>query len=75
VVRSVGAHSGCGGGTYVAPGTAHFTRVAFARPYVLMCLVFTGASCYSFAALGDLGLITQEAAVTMPFFFVLLCIP
>ena len=50
-------------------------RVAFARPYVLMCLVFTGASCYSFAALGDLGLITREAVVTIPFFLVLLCIP
>ena len=50
-------------------------RVAFARPYVMMCLVFTGAFCYSFASLGDLGLITREATVTVPFFLVMLCIP
>jgi hypothetical protein len=50
-------------------------RAAFARPYVMMCLVFTGAFCYSFASLGNLGLITREAVVTMPFFLVVLCIP
>ena len=50
-------------------------RTAFARPYVMMCLIFTGAFCYSFASLGNLGLITREAVVTMPFFLVLLCIP
>jgi hypothetical protein len=50
-------------------------RAAFARPYVMMCVIFTGAFCYSFASLGNLGLITREAVVTMPFFLVLLCIP
>jgi hypothetical protein len=50
-------------------------RAAFARPYVMMCVVFTGAFCYSFASLGNLGLITREAVVTMPFFLVALCIP
>jgi hypothetical protein len=50
-------------------------RAAFARPYVLMCVFFTGAFCYSFASLGNLGLITREAVVTMPFFLVVLCIP
>lgn len=50
-------------------------RAALARPYVLMCIFFTGAFCYSFASLGNLGLITREATVTMPFFLVLLCIP
>jgi hypothetical protein len=50
-------------------------RVAFARPYVMMSLIFTGAFCYSFASLGNLGLITREAVVTMPFFLVVLCIP
>ena len=50
-------------------------RAALARPYVLMCLIFTGAFCYSFASLGNLGLITREAVVTLPFFLVLLCIP
>jgi hypothetical protein len=50
-------------------------RTSFARPYVMMCVFFTGAFCYSFASLGNLGLITREAVVTMPFFLVLLCIP
>jgi hypothetical protein len=50
-------------------------RAAFARPYVLMCLIFTAAFCYSFASLGDLGLITREATVTVPFFLAVLCIP
>jgi hypothetical protein len=50
-------------------------RAAFARPYVMMCVFFTGAFCYSFASLGNLGLITREAVVTMPFFLVMLCIP
>src|SRR6185437_5321017 len=50
-------------------------RAAFARPYVMMCVIFTGAFCYSFASLGNLGLITREAVVTMPFFLVMLCIP
>jgi hypothetical protein len=40
-----------------------------------MCLLFTAAFCYAFASLGNLGLITREATVTMPFFLVLLCIP
>jgi hypothetical protein len=50
-------------------------RAAFARPYVMMCVVFTGAFCYSFASLGNLGLIAREAVVTMPFLLVMLCIP
>jgi hypothetical protein len=50
-------------------------RAAFARTYVMMCVIFTGAFCYSFASLGNLGLITREAVVTMPFFLVVLCIP
>ena len=45
-------------------------RAAFARPYVMMCVIFTGAFCYSFASLGNLGLITREAVVTLPFFLV-----
>jgi hypothetical protein len=50
-------------------------RAGLARPYVIMCLLFTAAFCYAFASLGNLGLITREATVTMPFFLVLLCIP
>lgn len=50
-------------------------RAALARPYVIMCIVFTGAFAYAFAALGNLGLITREATVMLPFFLVTLCIP
>jgi hypothetical protein len=50
-------------------------RASFARPYVMMCVIFTGAFCYAFASLGNLGLITREAVVTVPFFLVVLCIP
>ncbi len=41
----------------------------------MICVIFTGAFCYSFASLGNLGLITREAVVTMPFFLVVLCVP
>ena len=50
-------------------------RAALARPYVIMCGLYTGAFAYSFAALGNLGLITREATVLLPFFLVLLCVP
>jgi hypothetical protein len=50
-------------------------RVAFARPYVMMCVFYTAAFCYFFAALGNQGLITREATVVLPFFLVPLCIP
>jgi hypothetical protein len=50
-------------------------RVALARTYVTMCLFFTGSFLYAFAALGNLGLITRERTVMLPFLLVLLCIP
>jgi hypothetical protein len=50
-------------------------RAALARPYVIMCAIYTAAFAYSFAALGNLGLITREATVLLPFFLVLLCVP
>lgn len=50
-------------------------RAALARPYLILCGLFTAAFCYAFAALGNLGLITRESAVLMPFFLVLLCVP
>jgi hypothetical protein len=50
-------------------------RAALARPYLIMCLAFTAAFAYTFAALGNLGLITREATVMLPFFLVLLCVP
>jgi len=50
-------------------------RASLARPYLLMCTVFVAAFAYAFAALGNLGLITRESTVMLPFFLVLLCIP
>jgi hypothetical protein len=50
-------------------------RAAMARPYLIMCVIFTGSFAYAFAALGNLGLITREAAVMLPFFLVVLCVP
>jgi hypothetical protein len=50
-------------------------RVAFNKPYVMLAGVFSVAFCYTFAALGNLGLITRERTLLFPLFLVLLCIP
>jgi hypothetical protein len=50
-------------------------RAAFARPYLIMCLIFVGSFCYFFASLGNLGLIAREASVMVPLYLALLCIP
>ncbi len=50
-------------------------RTAFARPYVMMCAFYTFGFIYAFAALGNLGLITRERTMLLPFLLVLLCIP
>jgi hypothetical protein len=50
-------------------------RVVLARSYVAMCLFFTAAFLYAFAALGNLGLITRERTAMIPFLLVLTCIP
>jgi len=50
-------------------------RAAFARSYVMLCLVFSLMFFYAFAALGNLGLITRERTLLFPYLLVLLCIP
>lgn len=50
-------------------------RAAFSRAYVMMCAVYSGAFIYTFAALGNLGLITRERTLLFPFLMVLLSIP
>lgn len=50
-------------------------RTSFARPYVLLCVVYSAAFIYAFAALGNLGLIERERTMLLPFLFVPLCIP
>ena len=50
-------------------------RAAFARAYVMMCVVYSAFFIYAFASLGNLGLITRERTLLFPFLLVLLCIP
>ncbi len=50
-------------------------RASFARPYVMMCTIYSILFAYAFAALGNLGLIARERTLLFPFFLVLLCIP
>ncbi|HEY4947733.1 MAG TPA: hypothetical protein VII19_07520, partial [Acidimicrobiales bacterium] len=50
-------------------------RASLARTYVVMCLVFSATFLYAFSSLSNLGLISRERTVMMPFFLVLLCIP
>ena len=50
-------------------------RASFALPYVMMCTIYSILFVYSFAALGNLGLIARERTLLFPFFLVLLCIP
>jgi hypothetical protein len=50
-------------------------RAAFARPYVMLCAVYTFTFIYTFAALGNLGLIQRERTMMLPFLLVLLCVP
>ncbi|MGH9018595.1 MAG: hypothetical protein ACRDY1_12670, partial [Acidimicrobiales bacterium] len=50
-------------------------RVGRERPFVILCMVYSVAFIYSFAALGNLGLITRERTVLFPFLLVLLAVP
>ena len=50
-------------------------RASFLRPYVFVCFVYSIVFVYAFAALGNLGLITRERTLLLPFLFVLLAIP
>jgi hypothetical protein len=50
-------------------------RAAFTRPYILLCLLYTLAFPYAFAALNNLGLIDRERVLLLPFLLVLLAIP
>ena len=50
-------------------------RASFARPYLMLCTVYSIVFIYTFAALGNLGLIERERVMLLPFFLVLLCVP
>ena len=50
-------------------------RVCAQRPYVLMALFYSLLFVYSFATLGNLGLITRERTLLLPLLFTVLAIP
>ena len=50
-------------------------RASFARPYVMLCTIYCILFVYTFAALGNLGLIARERTLLLPFLLVLICIP
>ncbi len=50
-------------------------RTMFARPYVMMCVIYSILFVYAFAALGNLGLIYRERVMLLPFLMVPLAIP
>ena len=50
-------------------------RASFVRPYVLMCVLYTIAFPYAFAALNNLGLIDRDRVLLLPFLLVLLAVP
>jgi len=50
-------------------------RAAFARPYVMLCTVYSVLFVYFFAALGNLGLIYRERVMLLPYLLVLFAIP
>lgn len=50
-------------------------RASFARPYILLCVIYSLGFIYTFAALANLGLITRERTLLFPFLLVVLSIP
>lgn len=50
-------------------------RVCLERPYVFTTLFYCLVFLYAFAALGNLGLITRERTLMLPFLFVVLAFP
>jgi len=50
-------------------------RASFARPYVLLSGIYSVGFIYTFAALGNLGLITRERTLLFPLLLVVLSIP
>ena len=53
----------------------YLLHVGRERPYVVLCTVYSAAFIYSFAALGNLGLITRERTLLFPYLLVLLAFP
>jgi len=57
------------------PRLRRLPRVCLQRPYVFSALFYSGVFVFAFAALGNLGLITRERTLLLPFLFVVLAFP
>jgi hypothetical protein len=53
----------------------YLPRVCLQRPYVFAALFYSVIFVFAFAALGNLGLITRERTLLLPFLFVVLAFP
>ena len=57
------------------PRLRRLPRVCLHTPYVFSALFYSGVFVFAFAALGNLGLITRERTLLLPFLFVVLAFP
>lgn len=57
------------------PRLRRLPRVCLHRPYVFSALFYSAVFVFTFAALGNLGLITRERTLLLPFLFVVLAFP
>ncbi len=57
------------------PRLRFLPRVCAQRPYVFTALFYSLVFLYTFAALGNLGLITRERTLLLPFLFIVLAFP
>ncbi len=57
------------------PRLRYLPRVCMQRPYVFTALFYSFVFMYAFAALGNLGLITRERTLLLPFLFIVLAFP
>ncbi|HTU37559.1 MAG TPA: hypothetical protein VMF35_06045 [Acidimicrobiales bacterium] len=57
------------------PRLRYLPRLCLQRPYVFTALFYSVVFVFAFAALGNLGLITRERTLLLPFLFVVLAFP
>jgi hypothetical protein len=57
------------------PRLRYLPRACLQRPYVLLAAFYSAVFIFAFAALGNLGLITRERTLLLPFLFVALALP
>lgn len=54
---------------------ARFPKLAFTRPYVMLCIPYILLFAYAFSGLGNYGILTRERVQVLPFLFVLAALP